>query len=320
MEVLEQWANIHDALIEKLQDDKTYQFINVLARSDITATVFTGLIGLHANFNNTAGHAQSIISFSGLGKLDMILNETKTKVLKCISNLTNYIFDEMTVEEAEMAPLSSKLSLLLPHLIDSLAVFAVDPNMSSLLLNESFSELIVSLLDVLIIACNQQKFQEVFIQNKGKLLVSICLNFIKTSEVEADLIVEDAQEFVNLAIDSCDKQKSETVKTHACKLFENLCDNIDGSTTFAAIFCCNAINKVYGKQITEEAFWDMESDPFLANTEPEFIVESCLLALTVMSYILPERSDLTVLFTNVMQININEMLEHKHIQPESTHL
>jgi len=64
----------------------------------------------------------------------------------------------------------------------------------------------------------------------------------------------------------------------------------------------------------------MESDPFLANTEPEFIVESCLLALTVMSYILPERSDLTVLFTNVMQINISEMLEHMHIQPESTHL
>ena len=178
----------------------------------------------------------------------------------------------------------------------------------------------MSLLDVLVISCNQQKYQEVFIENKGKLLVSICLNFIKTSEVEADLIVEDATEFVNLAIDSCDKQKSETVKTHACKLFENLCDNIDGSTTFGAIFCCNAINKVYGKPISEEAFWGMETDPFLANNEPEFIVESCLVALTVMSYILPERKDLTLLFTDCMQVNINEMLERKSILPDFTHL
>lgn len=151
----------------------------------------------------------------------------------------------------------------------------------------------MALLDVMIIASNQQKFQEVFIQNKGKLLVSICLNFIKTSEVEADLIVEDATEFVNLAIDSCDKQKSETVKTHACKFFENLCDNIDGSTTYAAIFCCNAINRIFGKKISDEAFWGMESDPFLTNTDPEFIVDACLVALTVMSYILPERKDLT---------------------------
>ena len=94
-------------------------------------------------------------------------------------------------------------------------------------------------------------------------MVAICLNLIKTSEIEADLITEDASEFVNLAIDSCDKQKSETVKTHACKLLESMCDNIDGSTTFAALFCCNAINKVFGKPITDEAFWGMESDPFL---------------------------------------------------------
>jgi hypothetical protein len=104
-----------------------------------------------------------------------------------------------------------------------------------------------------------------------------------------------------------------TVKTQACKLFEAMCDNIDGSTTFAAIFCCNAINKVYGKSITEESLWDMENDPFLANTPVEFVVDACLLAITVISYILPERKDLTAIFTRSMDINIDELLERKPI-------
>ena len=92
-----------------------------------------------------------------------------------------------------------------------------------------------------------------------------------------------------------------------------MCDNIDGSTTFAAIFCCNAINRVFGKETTEEGLWDMENDPFLANTAAEFVVDACLLGITVISYILPERKDLTAIFTSSMDINIDELLERKPI-------
>jgi hypothetical protein len=179
-------------------------------------------------------------------------------VLRCVSFLLAHVFEELSQEEANNAPMSSKLLVLLPHLIESLALFATNKNLNELIQDEINSELIVQLLDVIIIASGQSPFQEVFIQNKGKLLVSVCLNLIKTSEVEADLIFEDATEFVNLAIDSCDKQKSETPKTHACKLFESMCDNVDGSTTLAALFCCNAINKVFGRPITEEGFWGLE--------------------------------------------------------------
>ena len=57
----------------------------------------------------------------------------------------------------------------------------------------------------------------------------------------------------------------------------------------------------------------MEQDPFLTNSEPEFIVDSCLVALTVMSYILPERKDLSKIFTDTIEINVNELLERKLI-------
>lgn len=93
-----------------------------------------------------------MISFSGLGKLDLLLNQTKTKVLKCVSLLLAHIFEEMSVEEANMAPMSSKLVVLLPHLIESLALFATDRNLNSLIQDETNSELIVQMLDVVIIA------------------------------------------------------------------------------------------------------------------------------------------------------------------------
>jgi hypothetical protein len=150
VEVLKQWADVHESIFEKYQDEKSFSFTNVLAKSDTLASVFTALIALNANHNNVR-HANSVISFSGLGKLDLILNETKTKVLKSISMLLNFIFMDMSNEEAQMAPMISKLILLLPHLIDSIALFAMEPNLNNLLLQESNSELVVALIDILVV-------------------------------------------------------------------------------------------------------------------------------------------------------------------------
>jgi len=78
-----------------------------------------------------------------------------------------------------------------------------------------------------------------------------------------------------------------------------MCDNIDGSTTFVTTFCCNAINFAFARMqgtepvMDEEGLWGLDQDPFLSRTEPEFIVDACLVGITVISYILPERKDLT---------------------------
>lgn len=99
VEVLRQWADVHETLLESFSDDKEVDFLTLLAKSDTLASVFTSLIALNANHNNP-NHASSIISFSGLGKLDLILNETKTKVFKSIVVLLMHIFEEMSTEEA----------------------------------------------------------------------------------------------------------------------------------------------------------------------------------------------------------------------------
>ena len=45
-------------------------------------------------------------------------------------------------------------------------------------------------------------------------------------------MIEQPEEFVNLALDTIDKQSSEIPKTAAAALLEVFCDHIDGSTSF----------------------------------------------------------------------------------------
>ena len=40
----------------------------------------------------------------------------------------------------------------------------------------------------------------------------------------------------------------------------------------------------------------MENDPFLQRTPPIIVAETCIVAITVISYILPKREHLVLLF------------------------
>jgi hypothetical protein len=44
-------------------------------------------------------------------------------------------------------------------------------------------------------------------------------------------MVDEPEEFVNLALDTIDKQESNVPKTAAAQVLEMYCDHIDGSTT-----------------------------------------------------------------------------------------
>jgi hypothetical protein len=115
--------------------------------------------------------------------------------------------------------------------------------------NESISELVVQLLQLLSDVTEHALFFDMFSSNKVTIIVTICLNLLKTTSTEFNLIQTDPSEFVNLALDTCDKQQSETLKTQAAKLLESMCDNIDGSVICVVSFCTNALNFILsGKQ------------------------------------------------------------------------
>jgi len=125
---------------------------------------------------------------------------------------------------------------------------------------------------------------------------------------ELETIEDNPQDFVNLALDTCDKQQSETIKTNAAKLLESMCDNIDGAVSNITIFCCAAINTaLQGAPVQPSQLLDMQNDPFLHN-QPEMIAETCIVAMTVISYILPRRKDLVPIFEETLSVNIDKIL------------
>ena len=74
------------------------------------------------------------------------------------------------------------------------------------------------------------------------------MNFIKTTENEKQKMLDDPKDFVQLALDTCDKQNSFTVKTQAAKVLEAICDNVDGVISNTVLFCIQAINITLSKE------------------------------------------------------------------------
>lgn len=65
-------------------------------------------------------------------------------------------------------------------------------------------------------------------------------------------MINDPKEFVNMSLDTCDRQSSYIVKTQAAKFFEAICDNIQSGVTLSSFFSIQAINQVLSKQSGKE--------------------------------------------------------------------
>jgi hypothetical protein len=145
------------------------------------------------------------------------------------------------------------------------------------------------------------------------MLVDVVFPFLATSEREQQIKHEEPEEFVNLALDTIDKQSSEVPKTAAAALLETFCDHIDGSTSFIAQICSLIISHSI-QVITEQSnviapespFYilkDLQARYFFARLSPVQRIDTSLVALTVMSYLLSRRNDLISLLENMLKIN-----------------
>ncbi len=134
---------------------------------------------------------------------------------------------------------------------------------------------------------------------KKTVLVHICLTLMRSLPEELSMLDNDPDEFVSLALDTCDKQQSQVIKTQAAKLLESISDHIDGAVSYTCIFCCNAVSfalKHQKENIANFVTLTEFQDSLFLQLPPELIAETSLIALTTISYIVPKRPDLVLLF------------------------
>ena len=158
-----------------------------------------------------------------------------------------YIF-KLPEEDQASCPSIQKTLGFLPFVISSLLVFAQNEEKEAYLEDETYENLVVAILETLVAVCAEAKFKDIMNTHMKPLAVEVALNFMVITRAEAEQIREDAEEYVNLTLDCCDKQTSMTIKSQACKLIEALCDNVYGAITFITTFCCSAINVALQKE------------------------------------------------------------------------
>lgn len=83
-------------------------------------------------------------------------------------------------------------------------------------------------------AGSQTELYSLFSDTRVSFITDLVYPFLITSKKEYNDMQEQPEEFVNLALDTVDKQESDVPKTAAANLLETFCDHIDGSISFLA--------------------------------------------------------------------------------------
>jgi len=113
-----------------------------------------------------------------------------------------------------------------------------------------------------------------------------------------DKFENDPFDFVQLGSDTCADQLSAVAKTQAVHLLDHLCDFVDGALSFLAMhlysimeysLLCNNIEEIPTKY---PSLNDFANCLLIRATPPKIRLETCLMALTSLSYHVAQRPDL----------------------------
>lgn len=123
-------------------------------------------------------------------------------------------------------------------------------------------------------------------------------------------MMSDPTEYISFSLDCVDKQKSMVPKTHACKLIESICDSVHTANSYITKFCCSVINLVYGgsqaEGLYDKSILQLQHEVFF-QSDQVLIVDTCLLMLTCMSYVIPTRQDLMTVLSDTIETNLEKL-------------
>ncbi len=311
---LSAWTEMNLEIFERAVKDNP-QVGNYFAGSANLATALVQLGQLV--FLTGSQQPESLLSGTGDRDFDERFNTLKGKCLELANVILEYIHSTPFASKISGLPLYGYYVTMCPKAIITLAVVCVKEydKLEQRVTEEPTSKVIVRLLRLLSDLLEDNNFYNMFNPNKHSIIVDIVLLLLRSTTKEIKAIRTDPQNFVNLALDTCEKQDSETPKTEAAKLLEALCDHIDGCLSFTAIFCCESIKyAVAGGNPEILPNFPMLSQfrnasVFLLKSPPELIIETSIVVMTDISYLTPKRKDIIMMFESVLVENYAALFE-----------
>jgi hypothetical protein len=292
----------------KLFNNSKYRQLFVLKHfiySQFIPTVVAQSLQLVISIGEQAN--DTFLSCTGNLSIDTSLNEMKNAALHLTTEVLTYLYLTSFASRASTTHWCSLCGFIGQAILNTLLKICVADydKLEDRSRNLVTSKFISQLLCVLNIMIDENTFYSFFSNNKITILIDIVLVLIKATQYEKLLIKTNPQEFVNLGLDTCDNQKSCIPKTEAARLMESICEHIDGSIALLVNFCCEAMRCATSEQPAEE----LKKNPmlgqlknhFLTKCIPEEILETCLIAISGMSYAIITRNDSLLRIDNLMK-------------------
>jgi hypothetical protein len=220
---------------------------------------------------------QVLISSTEVPKYDELVNKTKKKALDILNHMLRFCIKQ-TLETRLVA----NNLVYMHYMILTLCYVTERDNFHEFLDdNDDIRGMVIALLENLTICSRSRIFSDYFARVRAKVITEVLFMFLTTSEKEKMDAVDQPKEFMNLALDVCDKQESKTVKTQAAKCLEAFGDKVDGCISFCSMFCIQAIDcYINNNQNNDQTkmnyivLIEFFKGRFLSANPPEIIIET----------------------------------------------
>lgn len=166
----------------------------------------------------------------------------------------------------------------------------------ALLQNRNISRIIKKSTEMLTVFSKQSDFVDFFQQNAFKIFIQVVLPFLRTSQQQRLLALEeDPKEFFAEQDDLCGDQKSGTPRCAIAKLLCEMVDRVEGFLQFVFNFVVDGVTRCFSsssEEIDDEHLKVIVQKFNLQfKTKVEF-VDVCLTVLTIISWQLPQNKGL----------------------------
>jgi len=311
LEMLNCWATTMKFFCNKVYDTRCDSFMMII-KDDTLAKLLSQIIFL--NILSPLQIPNTLISTTAVSELDDTLNDCKFKAISCFNKVIAYINDSKRYAPFLSTEFYKSFPRFCKSSIDSLSSFCASEqyNHDSIAENKPIEGLVVELLEMIANFAQISDLYDLLLANIKPLVIEVGMPLMRSSKSEVDMFYDQPDDFVTLALDTCDKQLSEITKTAAAKMIENICDHIDGALSFVCFIAFEIINDTIATSLSPETpispqLLEYSKGKFLMSP-PDIKVETCLMIVSVLSYIIPKRNDLLQLLQKTLIQNSNFFL------------
>ncbi|CAD8066142.1 unnamed protein product [Paramecium primaurelia] len=293
------------------QKEQTQPIQNILFQLNS----FSGVLIILLSYSPQIGKQIQNCSIINTGNdhFDNQLNEIKCQVFKIYFLTLQVLLNTRNKNEVKKGAFGPYLTTITQLLIYSLLAYTNTESIHQIYNKPYLPTMMTYIMKLLANLGTQTEQYQIFSDSKIALITDAIYPFLITSQKEYQQMKDQPEEFVNLALDSVDKQQSDVPKTAAASLLETLCDHIDGSTTFLAnlaiIISQHSINMISNNpiQLKEQQVTfvqALQDKKLFKEYSPVDRIESSLVILTIMSYLIQKRLDIVLLMEQLLSDNL----------------